>query len=113
MNNKKPPLGLGITALVIVFVLFLLSIIVKSMEPVDEHWYWNSPMIMWMFIYPIFAPFAAVGTAKSAIRIRYKEERDMAITSTIISGMAFVLGIALIVCFIMYYQTWPRFWITD
>lgn len=109
MNHKKPPLGLGITALCIVAVLFLLSVVVKSMDPDDGGWYFNTPLFMWLFIYPIYLPFAIVGTTKSAIRIRYKEERDMAITSTIISGMAFILGIALIICFIMRYDYWPTY----
>ena len=112
MKRRFPPLVFGIIALVIVVILFLLSMVVRSMDPEDQHWYWNSPFLMWFCVFPIYMPFAAVGIVRSVKRIRYKEEREMAITSAAIAASAVLLGAILVISFVMCYQNWPRFWIT-
>ena len=42
MNRKYVPLVLGIIAMAIVTVLFFLVFVVKSLEPNDNGWYWNT-----------------------------------------------------------------------
>ena len=112
MKRNYTPLIFGIIALVIIVILFLLSMVVRSMDPEDQHWYWNSPLLIWFCIFPIYMPFAAVGIVRSVKRIRYKEERKMAITSAAIAASAVLLGAILVISFVMCYQNWPRFWIT-
>ena len=112
MKRKFPPLVFGIIALVIIVILFLLSMVVRSMDPEDEHWHMNTPLLMWFMVLPLYMPFAAVGIVHSVKRIRYKEEREMAITSAAIAASAVLLGAILVISFVMCYQNWPRFWIT-
>ena len=112
MKRKFTPLVFSIIALAIIVILFLLSMVVRSMHPEDQGWYWNSPFLMWLCIFPIYMPFAAIGIVRSVKRIRYKEEREMAITSAAIAASAVLLGAILVISFVMCYQNWPRFWIT-
>ena len=110
MNRKYVQLALGIIAMAIVTVLFFLVFVVKSLEPKDQGWYWNTPLIMYFMIFPVYMPFAVVGAVKSAKMIRVKEERSFAIACLVVNGVAAALGGALLIGVLYGYSYWPRLW---
>ena len=110
MNRKYVPLVLGIIAMAIVTVLFFLVFVVKSLEPNDNGWYWNTPLILYFMIFPVFMPFVAIGSVRSAKMLRIKEDRSFAISCLVVNGVAAALGGALLIGVIYGYSYWPRLW---
>ena len=110
MNRKYVQLVLGIIAMAIVTILFFMVFVVKSLEPNDNGWYWNTPLILYFMIFPVYMPFAVVGAVKSAKRLRIKEERSFTLASLIVNASAVFLGAALLLTVIFAYQYWPRLW---
>lgn len=110
MKRDYTPLVFGIIALVIVFIEFLAIFYIKSLEPEDNTWYWNTPLIIYFIFYPAYLPFAVIGAVRSAKRLRIKEERSFTLASLIVNASAVFLGAALLLIVIFAYQYWPRLW---
>ena len=110
MKRRFPPIVFGIIALAIVTILFLLLFVVKSLEPKGQGWHMNYPLIYYSFLYPVYMPFVAIGSVRSAKMLRVKEERGKALAGLITSGIAFIIGTVMIFVIIFAYPYWPILW---